>query len=394
MNVRAQSTTRGVITRSLRTLTRRGTARATARAFALGATAMAVAACGDTHTPPPQVVPVTVASVERSSVPWEISATGTVEPLQTVSVASQVSGILTEVGFNEGDEVRRGQVLFRIDPRPFQAALAQAQAVHAKDQAQLVAAEQDVKRYESLVEKDYVTPQQFEQMKANAASLRATVKADEAAVENAQLNLQYATIRAPIDGRAGALLLKKGNLVRAAGQTLVVVNQLRPILVRFSVPASNLPDIRKYKSDSLVIHAQPASGVGETARGTLSFLDNAVDTTTGTIMLKGLFPNKDGELWPGEFVNVALELFVEKNAVVAPAPAIVQSQNGTYVFVVKNDTAQTRDVTVARTVGDIAVIAKGLSPGEMVVTDGQLRLTSGAKVQIKGAPNADQPRAE
>ena len=364
------------------------------RALALGAVALVAAGCGDTHTPPPQIVPVTVARVERSSVPWEINATGTVEPLQTVAVASQVSGILTDVGFKEGDEVKRGQVLFRIDPRPFQAALQQAQAVHAKDQAQLVAAEQDVKRYEALVSKDYVTPQQFEQMKANAASLRATVSADEAAVENARLNLQYATIRAPIDGRAGALLLRQGNLVRAAGQTLVVVNQLRPILVRFSVPAANLTSIRKYKSDSLPIHAQPASGGGATSGGTLSFLDNAVDTTTGTIMLKGLFPNKEGELWPGEFVNVALELFVEKDAIVAPAPAIVQSQNGTYVFVVKNDTAQTRDVTVTRTVGDIAIIAKGLSPGEMVVTDGQLRLTPGAKVQIKGASNSDQPRAE
>ena len=364
------------------------------RALALGAVALVAAGCGDTHTPPPQIVPVTVARVERSSVPWEINATGTVEPLQTVAVASQVSGILTDVGFKEGDEVKRGQVLFRIDPRPFQAALQQAQAMHAKDQAQLVAAEQDVKRYEALVSKDYVTPQQFEQMKANAASLRATVSADEAAVENARLNLQYATIRAPIDGRAGALLLRQGNLVRAAGQTLVVVNQLRPILVRFSVPAANLTSIRKYKSDSLPIHAQPASGGGETSSGTLSFLDNAVDTTTGTIMLKGLFPNKEGELWPGEFVNVALELFVERDAVVAPAPAIVQSQNGTYVFVVKNDTAQTRDVTVSRTVGDIAIITKGLSPGEMVVTDGQIRITPGAKVQIKGAPNSDQPRAE
>lgn len=390
MNVRSHSTTRGVRTPSPRIFGGRGLR----HTLVLGAIAITAGACRDTHLPPPQTVPVTVAKVERSSVPWEIRATGTVEPLQTVSVASQVSGILTEVGFKEGDEVKRGQVLFRIDPRPFQAALAQAQAVLAKDKAQLEAAEQDVKRYEALVEKDYVTPQQFEQMKANAASLRATVEADEAAVENARLNLQYATIRAPIDGRAGALLLKKGNLVRAAGQTLVVVNQLRPIQVRFAVPASNLPDIRKYRSDSLLVHAQPASGTGATAQGTLSFMDNAVDTTTGTILLKGIFPNEDGELWPGEFVNVALELFVEKDAIVAPAPAIVQSQNGTYVFVVKNDTAQTRDVTVARTVGDIAVIAKGLSPGEMVVTDGQLRLTPGAKVQIKGAPNADQPRAE
>lgn len=339
-------------------------------------------------------MPVIVAKVERASVPWELGATGTVEPLQTVAVASQVSGILTQVGFNEGDEVKRGQVLFRIDPRPYQAALQQAQAVLAKDQAQLVAAEQDVKRYEALATKDYVTPQQFEQMKANAASLRATVSADDAAVDNAQLNLQYATIRAPIDGRAGALLLRQGNLVRAAGQTLVVVNQLRPILVRFSVPAANLTSIRKYKSDSLMIHAQPASGVGETSQGTLSFMDNAVDTTTGTILLKGLFPNKNGELWPGEFVNVALELFVERDAIVAPAAAIVQSQNGTYVFVIEDGTAKTRDVTVARTVGDIAIISKGLSPGEMVVTDGQIRLTPGAKVQIRSAPNSDQPRAE
>ena len=370
------------------------TTRAARLVLALCAVVPFVGGCGEAHTPPPSVVPVTVAKVERSSVPWEISATGTVEPLQTVAVASQVSGILTEVGFNEGDEVRRGQVLFRIDSRPYQAALKQAQALLAKDQAQLVAAEQDVKRYEALATKDYVTPQQFEQMKANAASLRATVSADEAAVDNARLNLQYATIRAPIDGRAGALLLRRGNLVRAAGQTLVVVNQLRPILVRFAVPASNLSGLRKYKSDSLAIHAQPASGVGETARGTLSFMDNAVDTTTGTIMLKGLFPNEDGELWPGEFVNVALELFVEKNAIVAPAPAVVQSQNGTYVFVIEDGTAKTRDVTVARTVGDIAIIAKGLSPGEMVVTDGQIRLTPGAKVQIKAAPTSDQPRAE
>lgn len=370
------------------------TTRAARLVLGLGAALLVGSACSDARTPQEPVVPVTVAKVERSSVPWEINATGTVEPLQTVAVASQVSGILTEVRFREGDEVKRGQVLFRIDPRPYQAALQQAQAMLAKDQAQLVAAEQDVKRFEALATKDYVTPQQLEQMKANAASLRATVSGDEASVETAQLNLQYATIRAPIDGRAGALLLRQGNLVRAAGQTLVVVNQLRPILVRFSVPASNLQGLRKYRSDSLPIHTQPASGTGETARGTLSFMDNAVDTTTGTIMLKGLFPNKNGELWPGEFVNVALELFVENDAIVAPAPAVVQSQNGTYVFVVEDGTAKTRDVTVARTVGDIAIISKGLSPGEMVVTDGQLRLTPGAKVQIKSASGSDQPRAE
>lgn len=370
------------------------TTRVLRSAVALAAAALVAGGCNDTPDPPPAVIPVTVARVERQAVPAEIRATGTVEPLQTVAVASQVGGILTHVGFKEGDEVKRGQVLFRIDARPYQAALRQTEALLAKDRAQLVAAEQDVKRYEALASKDYVTPQQFEQMKANAASLRATVSADEAAVQTARLNVQYATIRAPIDGRAGALLLRQGNLVRANGQTLVVVNQLRPILVRFAVPAPNLPRIRQYRSDSLLVQAQAASAVGEPAQGTLYFLDNAVDTTTGTILLKGLFPNSNGELWPGEFVNVALELFVQKDAIVAPAPAVVQSQTGTYVFVIENGTAQTRAVTVARTVGDIAIIAKGLSPGDMVVTDGQLRLTSGAKVQIRGAPGSDQPRAE
>ena len=382
-------------------IARRGTGLWAAVPRALGVLALLgavlAAACSDpNHTAAAApAVPVTVARVERQAVPYEIDATGTVEPLQSVAVSSQVGGILTRVAFKEGDVVQRGQLLFQIDPRPYEAALRQTEGVLARDRAQLATAEQDVKRYEELVKKDYVTPQQFEQTKTTATSLQATVNADEGAVESARLNLEYATIRAPITGRAGALLVKEGNVVRANGQTLVIINQIRPILVRFAVPASNLPRIQKYRSDTLPIHAQPVAGGGVTSAGTFSFLDNAVDTTTGTILLKGQFPNPDAALWPGEFVNVALQLYMQPDAVVAPAPAIVQSQQGTYVFVVNpNGTAAMRDVTVSRTIGNLAVIEKGLAPGDVVVTDGQIRLTTGTKVQIKSEAGGDQPKGQ
>jgi multidrug efflux system membrane fusion protein len=305
---------------------------------------------------------------------------------------AQVGGILTHVAFKEGDEVQRGQVLFQIDPRPYQAALQQAEGVLGKDRAQLVTAQQDEKRFAQLVKQDYVTTQQYDQAVANAASLTATVSSDQAAVEQARLNLQYATIRAPIAGRAGSLLMKEGNLVKADGAPLVVINQIRPILVRFAVPSSNLTNIRKYNGNTLPITVQPVSG-GPTSQGTLSFLDNAVDTTTGTILLKGRFDNTDATLWPGEFVNAALQLYVQQNALVAPAAAVVQSQTGTYVFVVKGGTATQREIKVQRTAGNDAIIATGVAAGDTVVTDGQLRLVTGLKVQIKAPPGTDQPRS-
>lgn len=352
----------------------------------------ALAACSDPGKSAPAPVPVTVARVVQRPMPFELEATGTVEPLQSVSVASQVGGILTRVAFREGDDVQKGQVLFDIDPRPYQAALQQAQAILDRDKAQLTTARQDAGRYAELVKKDYVTAQQYDQAQANAASLAATVSADQAAVDNARLNVQYATIRAPISGRAGGLLIKEGNLIHAAGQPLVVINQIRPILVRFAVPASNLGRIRQYQGNTLSVTAQPVGG-GKVSSGTFSFVDNAVDTTTGTILLKGRFDNGDAALWPGEFVNVALELFVQSGAIVVPASAVVQSQQGTFVFVVTaNGTASMRDVTVQRTAGDEAIIDKGLQAGETVVTDGQLRLVTGTKVQIKAPPGTDQSR--
>lgn len=356
--------------------------------------AVLLAACSDKKAPPPAPVPVTVARAEKRDLPFEIDATGTVEPMQTVAIASQVGGVLTRVAFHEGDEVQKGQLLFQIDPRPFEAALHQAEGVLGRDRAQLANAQADVQRYQALVQKDYVTASQFDQIKANAAALQATTESDQAAVENARLNLQYASIRAPISGRAGALLVKEGNLVRANGQSLVVINQIRPILVRFAVPASNLPRIREYHQDTLPVHAQPVSGGSVTSAGTLSFLDNAVDTTTGTILLKGRFANTDGALWPGEFVNVALQLFVQHGAIVVPAQAVVQNQQGTFVYVVGADgTAAMRPVHIDRTAGDLSVIGQGVAPGDMVVTDGQLRLTNGSKVQVKAAPGSDQAGA-
>ncbi len=350
-------------------------------------------ACKDPKKTQSTAVPVAVAHVEKRDVPYEIDATGTVEPLQTVSVSAQVGGILTHIDFKEGDDVKQGQVLFQIDPRPFKAALQQARAGLAKDSAQLTTALQDEQRFAQLVQKDYVTQQQYDQAKANALSGKATVNADEAQVETARLNLEYATIRSPISGRAGAILLKEGNLVHAAGTPLVVINQIRPILARFAVSAVHLPRIRQYQSDTLSVAAQPTTGVGAPSRGTLSFLDNAVDTTTGTIMMKARFPNQDGVLWPGEFVNVALELYLEKGAVVVPTTAVVQSQTGTSVFTVNaNGIAEQQAVQVERTAGDMSIIEKGLTPGQTVVTDGQLRITDGTKVQIQGATNGDQPR--
>jgi membrane fusion protein, multidrug efflux system len=345
-----------------------------------------LAACSDKDPPPAPPVPVTVATAERRSVPFELAATGQVEPLQTVAVQAQIGGALHRIAFREGEEVQRGQVLFELDPRPYRAALDQALAGLARDSAQAANAAQEASRYASLAEKQYVTAQQYEQVRTTAAANQATLAGSRAAVEEARLNLQYATIRAPITGRTGSLLLREGNLVRAeAAQPLVTINQLRPILVRFAVPAPNLPLLQEHRGKDIVVRAEPAGG-GAPSEGALTFIDNAVDTTTGTILLKGRFPNDDGALWPGAFVNVHLQLYVEPDALVVPATAVVAGQQGSFVFVIQKDSsAATRAVTVTRTAGDYAVVTGDIQPGDRVVTDGQLRLRQGAKVQIKGA---------
>ena len=341
-------------------------------------------ACAEKKPPPSPPVPVTVATAERRTVPFELPATGTVEPVQTVAVEAQVSGILRRVAFREGDEVKQGQVLFELDSRPYRAALDQATAILMRDSAQAANAVQEAQRYESLAEKEYVTSQQYDQVRTNAAAARATLAGSKAAADQARLNLQYATIRAPISGRTGGLLIREGNLVRAnTSEPLVRINRLRPILVRFAVPASNLPLIQAHLGKSIVVRAEPSGG-GDPSEGSLSFVDNAVDTATGTILLKGRFPNDDGALWPGGFVNVRLQLYVEEGALVIPAAAVVSGQQGSFVFVIQPDSsAATRAVTVNRTAGDFAIVSGDVQPGDRVVVDGQLRLRQGSKVQIK-----------
>src|SRR5437879_167221 len=320
-------------------------------------------------------VPVTVAHAGQRAVPCEIPATGTAEPVQTVSVQSQVTGVLTHVTFHEGDDVTAGQVLFEIDPRPFQAALDGARAMLARDQAQHQAAELDAQRYAELVKRDYVTKSDYEAKRAAADALQAAVRADSAAVASAQLNLDWARIRAPIAGRTGRLLVREGNLVRAnAPDPLVIINQIHPILVRFAVPERSLPDIQRYRRNRLPVLASPSKEDTAFASGLLTFVDNSVDTSTGTVLLKAEFANQDGVLWPGEFLSVRLQLYIEEKAVVVPAQAVMTGQQGTYVFVLNQDgTARSQPVTVERAAGSYAVIAQGVAAGGAVVTDGQLR---------------------
>jgi membrane fusion protein, multidrug efflux system len=364
--------------------------------FLAGALAAgSLAACAKKDPPPPAPVPVTVAKAEQRTVPYTLQANGTVEPMQTVAIEPQVGGIITRVLFKEGDDVKEGQPLFEIDPRTYQATYDQAQAVVERDRAQLASANSDVARYGALVDKNYVTGQQMEQVKTTAASMKATLASDEAAAQQARLNLQYATIRAPISGRAGSLQARVGYLARVpATSPLVTINQIHPILVRFAVPAASLERIRQYASTSLPVSAHPANTPGAASTGTLSFVDNAIDTTTGTILLKGTFENKDGALWPGEFVTATLQLFQQQNAIVVPTQAVVEGQNGNFLFVINADsTATQRTVTVDRAAGDVTIISQGVKPGDLVVVDGQLRLNTGTKVQIKPPATGDQQRA-
>jgi membrane fusion protein, multidrug efflux system len=350
--------------------------------------------CGRKSAPPNPPVPVTVGTAERRAVPFELAATGMVEPLQTVAVLPQVGGPLVQIGFTEGQEVKKGQILFQIDARPFRAALDQAEANLARDSATASNADQDAQRYSALVDKEYVTAQQYDQARTTASAARATLAGSRAAVEQARLNLQYATIRAPIAGRTGSLRVRQGNLVRTSDASpLVTINQIRPILARFSVPAANLGLVQQHRAEEPPVRAQPTGG-GTVSEGKLSFVDNAVDTTTGTILLKGLFPNQDGALWPGEFVDVHVRLYVDENALVVPASAVVSGQQGSFVFVVGADsTAATKKVKVSRTATNLAVVSGEVQPGDRVVTDGQLRLRAGSKVQIKALSDSARTQA-
>ena len=341
-------------------------------------------------TPPPELVPVRVGTVVQKPVPVQIRNVGSVIPYNTVAVRALVNGEILQVHFREGQDVHKGDLLFQIDPRPYEAALAQAQGALARDRAQLENAEADVKRYADLVKKDYVTAQQYDAVRANAAAFAATVRADEASVEKARLDVGYCAIRSPLDGRTGVVMVQAGNVVKANDAILVTINQVEPVYVSIAVPERELAEIRRRQTAApLTVDAEdPATGK-PLASGQLTFIDNTVDRATGTITVKATFKNGDRILWPGEFVNARITLATLPNAIVAPQGAVQNGQQGTYAYIVKPDnTVEARTVSVGRTLSDGSVIDKGLAAGDRVVTDGHLRLRPGSKVEILDAAEA------
>ncbi len=367
----------------------------------LAAALLAASACSDASSSRPPAarraaVPVTVATAVKQDVPVEVPAIGTVEAYVTVTVKSLVPGQITKVAFREGQDVRKGELLFEIDPVPYRAALNAAEATLAKDSALRENAEKDAKRSAVLIEKDLIPRQQYDQATANLAALEATVKADAALVEQSRIKLGYCFIRSPIDGRTGSLSVNRGNVVKDNDTTLVVINQVTPIYVAFSVPEQRLAEIRKYEaSGTLETLAVLPGEENRPVRGTLDFIGNQVDKTTGTIPLKGKFANVDRRLWPGQFVNVSLRLTVLRAAVVVPSQAVQTGQDGQYVFVVKADqTVEMRPVATGGTFAGNTVVEKGVEPGERVVTDGQLALVPGSRITEKRPANAEEKPEE
>ncbi len=399
-------------------------------------------------------VPVTIDAAVSKSVPVQIRVVGTVQAYASVTLKSQLDGEVARIHIVEGQEVKQGDLLFTLDQRPFEAALHQAEANLGRDAAQLQQAEAAVaqtmaakeqaeanlardtaqlenamtqlRRYKGLIDDGAVSKELYDQVRTNAAALEATIQADQAAVtnagasiraaqatventkavikadqavvENARVQLGYTTIRAPMDACAGNLLVRVGSAVKARDDTaqMLVLNQIHPIYVSFSIPEQNLPGVKKYlAAGSVRVQAFPRGQDDSPAAGELTFVNNTVDATTGTIQLKATFPNHRGILWPGQFVTVILTLTVQPDLVVIPSQAIQNGQQGQYVYVMRPDsTVESRPITVGRTLGAETVVAKGIAPGEKVVTDGQLLLVPGARVQAKAAAAADERQAQ
>ncbi len=337
----------------------------------------------------PAAVPVTVASVMQETVPVKVQAIGNVEAYQTVATKARVDGQIMTVNFREGEHVRKGDVLFRIDPRPYAATLRQAEANALRDAAARDQARSQERRYQELLAKNFISKEAYAQIRTNAETAEATAKASEAGLENARLNLEYCTITSPLDGYVGKVLLQAGNLVRANdANPLVVINQVKPIYVNFAVPEQNLPEIRKYmasgpmRADAILPDPAAPAVVGR-----LIFIDNAVDPSTGTIRLRAQFDNADAALWPGQFVAVSLRLYEQADAIVVPSEAVQTGPKGQYVYVIGQDQlAEVRPITVQRAEGEHTIVARGLAKGELVVTRGQLRLGPRTRVQIAKPP--------
>lgn len=390
-------------------------------------TAMVLAGAGCTPgaakeaAPAKPPAPVKIAAVTERVMPVQVPAPGAVQPIHSVEVKAQVSGIMTDVLFNEGDIVTPGQLLFVIDKRPYevalrqakanlakaQALLQQARATVARDKAQALNAKAILDREQQLLGKGMTSQEKFDQAKANGDAAQAAVAADEAGIQSAtealavssaevdqaQLQLEYCEIKSPLEGKTGAVALKKGNLVKANDAAgLVVINQIKPIYVGFSVPAKHLPDIQRFQAQApLSIQAIIPEDNQGSVTGKVSFIDNTVDTFTGSIAMKATFDNEDNRLWPGQFVRVIVEVTAQNNAIVAPTAAILNGQQGPYTYVVNADMkAEMRKVVTGRTVDGFTVVQEGLKPDEKVVTDGQLRLTDGAAVTIA----TDEPQGE
>jgi membrane fusion protein, multidrug efflux system len=346
-----------------------------------------VAAKPDSRPKPP-AVPVTVAAVTRQDVPLLLEGIGTVQPVNIVTIRSRVDGELQKVFFTEGQEVKAGDPLAQIDPRPFQAALDEATAKKAQDEAQLANAQRDLERYEALARKDFSSRQQFDTQKAQVAQFQALVQGDQASIDNARIQLDYAAIRSPIDGRAGFRLVDPGNIVHAADATgIVVVTQMHPISVVFTLPEDEVHGVAKAMGGGpLKVSVNSRDGKLHLADGVLKLIDNQIDETTGTIRLKAEFANADGALWPGEFVMAQLLLRTDAKVLTVPSTAVQRGPNGLYVYVVKPDnTAELRPVEADRLEQAVAVISSGLDEGERVVVSGHLKVQPGAAVTARMA---------
>ena len=338
----------------------------------------------------PAAIPVSVSPAVQQNVPVRLQAIGNVEALSTVSVKARVDGQIVALNFKEGQEVRKGDVLFRIDARPYEATLKQAEANALRDAAARNQARSQERRYKELLDKNFISKEAYAQIATNAETAEATARASEAALENARLNVEYCTITSPLEGYVGKVLLQVGNLVKANDVTpLVVINQVRPIYVNFAVPEQSLASLRGYMTAGpLAVEVASSGEAGVLAEGRLIFVDNAVDPSTGTIRLRAQFDNKDTALWPGQFVTVRVRLYEQKDAILIPARSVQTGPEGQYVYVVKADrTAELRKVTVERSEGEQAVV-KGLAKDEQVVTRGALRLAPGVRVEIRPAAEA------
>ena len=333
-------------------------------------------------------IPVSIETSQKKTLPLEIGATGYVESFATVEIRSQVTGTLKSVHFKEGDEVKAGELLFTIDPRPFAANLAKAEAVLAKDKAELENAHREGDRYALAVKKGFVSAEQADQAATKVATLTATIKADQAAVDAARLELDYCTIRSPFAGRTGEIKTDPGNLIKAnADSPMVTIKQIRPVLATFTVPGQHLADISKYRAaGTLKVLVPDKNGKGELLTGSLAFIDNTVDPTTGVIRLKATFANTDKTLWPGQMIDVRMQLTSRPDCIVVPSQAVQTGQKGPYIYVVKDDqTVEYRPVTPGMLYLGETVIESGLQAGERVVTDGQMQLAEGVRIEERNA---------